>query len=255
MKKITLTFTLLFLVGFVVQPALSQVVDGLVAYWDFNEGSGNTAKDMSGNGHDGELVGDAQWTNDGYFGGGIVFDGAGDEVNIPFHADLNQEVFTICAWANVADGGTGHRAVISSRADFPQRGFIFYCTPANTWQFWIGAGPNHWKSAQGPDVTVDDWDHLAGTYANGNHRFYVNGEFAAEQKFEIVVNPEEELLIGAGANETANHNYFFNGTIDEVQIYNRVLTDDEIATVMSGPVTAVEALDKLAVTWGQLKTK
>ena len=253
MKKITLTCALLFLVGFFVQPIFAQVVDGLVAYWDFNEGSGNIAKDMSGNGHDGELIGDTQWTKDGYFGGGLVFDGAGDEVNIPYHADLNSEVFTICAWANVADGGTGHRAVISSRADFPQRGFIFYCTPANTWQFWIGAGPNHWKSAQGPAVTVDDWDHLTGTYANGNHRFYVNGEFAAEQKFDIVVNPEEELLIGAGANETANHNYFFNGTIDEVQIYNRVLTDDEIATVMSGPVTAVEALDKLAVTWGQLK--
>ena len=254
MKKITLTFILLFLIGFVVQPVLSQV-DGLVAYWDFNEGSGNIVKDLSGNGHDGEFVGDPQWTVDGYFGGAVVFDGAGDEVNVPYHVDLNQEVFTITAWANVKGGGTGHRAVISSRSDGPQRGFIFYCTPANSWQYWIGAGANSWKSAQGPDVSLDDWDHLTGTYANGNHRFYVNGKFAAEQKFDISVNPDQEFLIGAGANETANHNYFFNGIIDEVRIYNRVLDEDEIATAMEGPLTAVEALDKIAVTWGQLKAK
>ena len=76
MKNITLIFALLLLVVFVVQPVLSQNVDGLVAYWDFDEGSGNTAKDISGNGHDGELVGDTEWTNDGYFCGGLVFDGS-----------------------------------------------------------------------------------------------------------------------------------------------------------------------------------
>ena len=256
MKHLALTITLLLFIVLAVQPVLAQDLEqGIVAYWDFNENGGETAKDSSGNGHDGALVGDTQWTKDGYFGAGLVFDGAGDEVNIPYHKDLNPEVFTITAWANVADGGAGHRAVVSSRADFPQRGYIFYCTPANTWQFWIGAGANHWKSAQGPAVNLDKWDHLVGTYADGNHKFYVNGEFAAEQNFDISVNPSEEFLIGAGANETANHNYFFNGIIDEVRLYDRVLTEAEIAAVMDSDSLAVEASDKLAITWGQLKSK
>ena len=74
-----------------------------------------TAADSSGNGHDGILEGDPQWTKDGYFGGALEFDQAGDEVNVPFHADLNQQEFTICAWANVDPESGNHRAVISSR--------------------------------------------------------------------------------------------------------------------------------------------
>lgn len=237
-------------------PILVQAVEeGIVAYWNFNEKTGDTASDSSGNGHDGTLIGDPQWTNDGKFGGGLEFDGQGDEVDVPYHADLNQEVFTICAWANVEPGSAGHRAVVSSRADFPQRGFIFYAEPGNSWQFWIGAGANHWKSAQGPAVNLGEWDHLAGTYADGNHKFYVNGEFAAEQNFDISVNPEEEFLIGAGANETANHNYRFVGKIDEVRLYDRVLDEDEIASVMESDSLDVEASGKIAVTWGQLKAK
>ncbi len=256
MKAKTITLALLLIVGFLVLPILTQAVEeGIVAYWDFNEKAGETASDSSGNGHDGTLIGDPQWTNDGKFGGALEFDGTEDEVDVPYHKDLNQEVFTICAWANVDPGSADHRAVVSSRADFPQRGFIFYAEPANSWQFWIGAGPDHWKSAQGPAVNLGEWDHLAGTYADGNHKFYVNGEFAAEQNFDISVNPEEEFLIGAGANETANHNYRFVGIIDEVRLYNRVLDEDEIADVMESDSLSVEASGKIAVTWGKLKSR
>ena len=62
-------------------------------------------------------------------------------------------------------------------------------------------------------------------------------------------------IIGAGANETDSHNFFFKGKIDEVQLYDRELSADEIAAVMAAQVTAVEASGKIAVTWGQLKTK
>ena len=105
MKAISVPFALLLFIGLTVQPVLSQnVTDGIVAYWAFNEKGGDTAADSSGNGHDGKLMGDPQWTADGYFGGALEFDQVEDEVNVPYHADLNQEVFTICAWANVEPG-------------------------------------------------------------------------------------------------------------------------------------------------------
>ena len=109
MKTITMTSVLVLLVGLLALPILTQAVtEGLVAYWAFDDNDGDTASDSTGNGHDGTLMGDPQWV-DGYFGGALEFDQTGDEVNVPYHADLNQETFTICAWANVDSSGANHR--------------------------------------------------------------------------------------------------------------------------------------------------
>ena len=254
MKPINLLVILTILsIMIFCQPALSQsVTDGLVAHWQLNDASGGTVGDSSGNGHEGTLVGDPQWT-DGYFDGALEFDGTGDEVEIPFDEALNQETFTITAWANAATSGAGHRAVISSRDDFPQRGYIFYCEPGNNWQFWTGGGG--WRPITGPAANLDNWDHLAGTYTDGSQKFYVNGELVGETTSALAVNTAQEFLIGAGANETATHNYRFVGKIDDVRIYNRVLDVSEIALVMENQVTPVDSLGKIAVTWGQLKAK
>lgn len=256
MKVFIITLTLILSVGFIVQPVLSQDInDGLVAYWDFNENSGETAKDVTGNGHDGTLMGDPQWTKDGKFGGAIEFDQVGDEVNIPFHKDLNQEAFSICAWANVEPGSGNHRAVVSSRHEPPTSGYIIYAVPANTWQYWTGDGATPWVSVQGPSVNLGEWDHLVGTYANGKQMFYVNGEFVGDSDSNPNFNSEQEFLIGAGANERATHEYLFKGRIDEVRLYDRVLTEDEIAAVMDSDSLDVEPSGKIAVTWGKIKNK
>ena len=257
MKKIKFVFTLLLFAGFLMLPILVQAVEeGIVAYWDFNETKGDTASDSSGNGHDGKLMGDPQWTKDGYFDGGLEFDQVGDEVNVPFHEDLNPEAFTVCAWANVEPGSAGHRAVVSSRDEPPTSGYIFYAEPTDhTWQFWTGDGATPWVSVQGPAVNLGKWDHLAGTFADGKQKFYVNGKLVGERDSNPNFNSQQEFLIGAGANERANHEYLFKGIIDEVRLYNRVLDEKEIAAVMESDSLAVEASGKIAVTWGQLKAK
>ncbi len=256
MKAKTLTLALLLFAGFLVLPMLTQAVEeGLVAYWDFNETNGEIASDSSGNGHDGTLLGDPQWTKDGYFGGGLEFDQAGDEVNVPFHEDLNQETFTITAWANVEPGSGGHRAVVSNRDEPPTAGHIFYAAPNNTWEFWTGDGATPWVAIRGPAVNLGEWDHLAGTFADGKQKFYVNGELIGESDSDPNFNSRQEFLIGAGANERANHEYLFKGIIDEVRLYNRVLGEKEIAAVMESESLDVKASGKLAVTWGHLKAK
>lgn len=255
-SKILLSALILLFVGLITQPLLSvNIDDDLVAYWAFNDKDGETASDSSGNGHDGTLLGDPQWTKDGKYGGGIEFDQVGDEVNIPFHKDLNQEAFTICAWANVEVGSAGHRAVISSRDEPPTSGYIIYAEPGNSWQFWTGDGATPWVSVQGPAVNLGDWDHVAGVYADGKQRFYVNGELAGERDSAPNFNAEQEFLIGAGANERAAHEYLFKGIIDEVRLYNRALDEDEINAVMESESLSVEATGKIAVTWGELKDR
>ena len=254
MKSIIATFAALILAVLVVQPVLAQSVkDGLVAYWAFNDEDGDIASDSSGNGHDGTLEGDPEWT-DGIFGGALEFDGDGDEVVVPHDEALNPEEFTVCAWANVEKGSGGaHRAVLASRDDFPQRGYIFYAEPGDTWQYWTGIGGG-WNSVQGPAVDAGEWSHLTGIYADGTQKFYVDGELVGEKDAALSINPGQEFLIGASANELDPHLFLFKGKIDDVRLYDRELDEDEIALVMESEATAVKALGKLAITWGQLKT-
>ncbi len=103
-------------------------------------------------------------------------------------------------------------------------------------------------------MNFGEWDHLAGTYADGTQKFYINGELVGENDAGPIFNTQQEFLIGAGANERA-HEYLFKGKIDEVRVYNRELDENEIAAVMESDSLAVEPSGKLAVTWGQLKAK
>lgn len=254
--RIILSALIILFVGIITPQVLSvNIEDDLVAYWSFNDMKGDTASDSTGNGHDGTLMGDPQWTKDGKYGGALEFDQVGDEVNIPFHIDLNQETFTICAWANVEPGSGKHRAVVSSRHEPPTAGYIIYAEPKNTWQFWTGNGAPPWISVQGPNVNLGDWDHVAGVYADGKQKFYVNGELVGEKDSNPNFNDQQEFLIGAGANERAAHEYLFKGKIDEVRLYSRVLDEDEVAAVMKSKSLSVEASGKIAVTWGELKIK
>jgi hypothetical protein len=251
-----LLLTSILALGLVALPVGAQnLSDALVAYWPLNETAGDTAVDASGNGHDGNLMGDPEWA-DGYFGGALEFDGVGDEVNVPYDAALNPETFTVCAWANVQPGSAGaHRAVLASRDDFPQRGYIIYAEPGDTWQFWVGVGAGGvtWNSVQGPPVEAGEWSHLASVYADGTQKLYFNGEFIAESDADLNLNEAQVFLIGASANELDPHQFLFVGKIDDVRLYDRELSEDEIELVMASEATAVESSGKISTIWGSLK--
>ncbi len=249
MKSIIITFGLVFFTGLATLPVLAQNVEGLVAYWAFDEKEGNIASDSSGNGHNGKLIGDPQWTDDGYLGGALEFDQSADEVNVPYHKDLNPESFTVCAWVNLDSDGTGYRTIVSTRYEFPQKGYILYAGPplggnGDFWQFWIGNGV-FWDIVKGPTFKTEKWEHLAGVYADGIQKLYLNGILVGEISGMLQPNLSEELLIGAGANERDSHRYFFKGKIDEVQLYNRPLNADEIATVMGSEPSSVERSERM----------
>lgn len=239
-------------------PSFAQdLTQGLVAYWMFNDGGGDVASDSSGNGHNGDVLGDPEWV-DGHFGGALEFDGVEDEVVVPYNEALNPETFTVCLWANVEPGSAGaHRAGISCRDDFPQRGYILYAEPGDTWQYWIGVGAGGvtWNSVQGPPVAAGEWTHLAEVYVDGEQKFYVDGELVGEGAGELNLNTTHELLIGAGANELDPHLFLFKGQIDDVRLYNRELDVDEIELVMESEGAAVSASGKLTTTWGTIKEK
>jgi hypothetical protein len=201
------------------QPAAT----GLVAQYKFD---GNL-KDSVGSNH-GTAAGDAKVASDPAQGQVLVLDGSGDLVEVPYNAALNPETFTVSCWAYPDPAGANYRSPISSRDEPPQAGYILYITPANLWEFWTGAGAGGWSGIAGPAAQLGEWSHVTATYANGQKMLYVNGRLAAQGTSVMTLNTQRPLRIGAGRNEL-EPDYFFQGMIDDVRIYNRVLSAEEIA--------------------------
>ena len=209
------------------------LADGPTAYWRLNETSGPLALDALGLhpggysntvtfGVPGALVGDPDPA--------VYFDGTtGTKVDVPYAPALNPSIFTIECWANVTGGGS-YRSPLTARADSPTRGYMFYATPANTWEFWTGTGgaAGTWNMMTGPAVIYNQWTHLVGTYDGTTKRFYINGALVHSIVVPFRANSVSPLRIGGGASDSVVGSFFFVGDVDEVAVYDKVLTLEQI---------------------------
>jgi len=205
----------------------------LVAQYTFD---GNL-NDSAGS-HHGTALGNAAVGTDPTRGQVLSLDGAGDAVDVAYSADLNPEAFTASFWAYPDAAGTSHRSPLTARDDSPQRGYIFYIEPGNAWQFWTGSGAG-WNATTGPAAKLGEWTHVAATFGNEQRKLYINGRLVGEGTAPLSLNTQRPLRIGGGATEGAG-NYFFPGKIDEVRVYNRVLTPEEVAG-LAGQTTPLPA--------------
>jgi Concanavalin A-like lectin/glucanases superfamily len=158
---------------------------------------------------------------------------------------LNTPPFTVELWAKVT-GGTSYRSPLTSRADNPQRGYIFYADPANTWQFWTGKGDTSgWDNIAGPAVQTNAWAHLVGGYDGTNKFFYVNGVLIGTKSVAFGPNDEDVLRFGGGATES-DGNYFFEGDVDEVSFYAKALSQAQIVQhfVAGRPLQTGPSIDR-----------
>lgn len=206
--------------------------DNPVAYWRLGEAAGSpTVANFVGPSYTGSVLGGTTLGQAGALAGDAStaarFNGSTGKIDVGYDAALNPTSFTVECWANLAGGGGTHRSPLSSRNDPPQAGYIFYAEPGNRWQFWTGPG---WHTLNGPGGAYNDWVHLVGTYdaATQTKSFYVNGALISQATGVTVnVNPSRPVRIGAGATEGGG-NYWFNGSVDEVAVYNTVLPGDRI---------------------------
>jgi len=207
--------------------------DNPVAYWRLGEAAGSpTVANLVGPAHTGTVLGGTTLGQPGAIPAdpdtAALFNGSNGKIDVPYSAALNPASFTIECWARLAGGAGSYRSPVTSRANSPQSGYIFYAEPGNRWQFWTGPG---WHTLNGPGGAFNEWYHLVGTYdaVTQLKQFYVNGALVSQGTGVTVnANPAHPLRIGAGATESSG-NYWFNGTVDEVAVYNHVLPGDRIA--------------------------
>ena len=217
---------------------------GLVAAYSFNEGSGTTVADSSGNGNNGTVQG-ATWAT-GRYGTALNFNGSSSMVNIPDAASLHlTSGMTLEAWVNPASVGSNWTDVIYKANDnYFMEATSDQTVPAGG--ITVGtAGPLAYGAS---NLAASAWTHIALTYDGTAVRFFVNGaQVSSTAQTGSIASSTNPLQIGGDS----LYGQYFSGLIDEVRIYNTALTAAQIQTDMntalgSTATTAPPSLSGLA---------
>ncbi|MEO2005860.1 MAG: LamG domain-containing protein [Candidatus Poribacteria bacterium] len=236
------------------------VTDGLVGYWSLDAStiSGDTVQDVWGD-SDGVING-ALESATGRVGGALEFDGVSEiEIDGTDALNLNGlDSFSVVAWANAASDAPVEGAVpglccgsIVAQRDVNGWALRYDAREVGTeYEFIVNTGSWQGDGAFGaPQFPAGEWHHLAGVLDAGTMAIYLDGALLMELPDAGALSSEgSELDIGHAGDGG------FVGLIDEVGVYNRALSADEVATNFSvGGLVAVEPAGKLATRWASIK--
>ncbi len=234
----------------------------LLGQWTFDEGTGSTAKDYSGNNYNGTfgsavaglggptagVLGTAlpTWTSDRYGNANkaLAFN-KGAKVTIPYNSALNPQKISISVWVKVAEKKDGNRFM----GLHSWNGFKFEIQGGNL-PFFTGntTTATYDRDDAGTAVDLNKWYNLAVTFGDGKTTFYINGVSVkawdnTPGTLKLVTG--HDLVFGVDSSKYAatTTNYdtdkiipaewggFFNGSLDEIRIYKSVLTDSQVKSI------------------------
>ncbi|MBI2145075.1 LamG domain-containing protein, partial [Candidatus Woesearchaeota archaeon] len=240
---------------------LSAFVDfnsSVIGYWRFEDDGDTAASDFTAfNSHGtlvnfgcaelncnltGGLAGVASgWTSAGKRGKALAFDRSGSYVDAGNSSAFNADNLTVEAWVYLRSypvGDDAQMSVVSKHNDSPganQRSWIIYISQnglANWWADQDGTNTNVMLTSSTGAIPLDSWHHVAGTFAPGSTGIlYVDGiKYASAGTLTRIFDSVSPVRIGADASTLVVNSTTrgFNGSIDEVRISSRVLSEDEI---------------------------
>lgn len=219
---------------------------GVIAWWPLD----TDASDASGNGHDGSVVGGT--VNFGQPGANAAtglsasFPDNG-HIDIPYSSALNpgsqgpggSGSFTIALWANSTDNA-GFNSPFTAREDngTSVNGPIIYNNADGNWSYWAGNGgpPGAWNAIDDGPVPLNTWQHVAITYdsLSMTRQMFVDGVEVINENLGVSANALRDTHIGSGQDDGAN--FYWNGRIDDVIIFDEALSQGEIMNVMNNSI-------------------
>jgi hypothetical protein len=206
-----------------------------VAAYSFDAGEGETLEDITGSGHDGTIEG-PEWTDRGKYGDALQFNGEeGECVTVPDAEDLRTtEEMTLEAWVKPTAPAENDPILYKSSWGYTGDALGIGIWSEGKPEGLIGEGEGEFENVVGPKAIEGDvWTHLAFTYDGAHMRLYVNGELAATKaQGEGPPWGEGDLVIGCNPNYAPE---VFDGKIDEVRIYDRALSGDEVRPDVTPP--------------------
>jgi hypothetical protein len=206
-------------------PAVSQDDPGLVGSWNFDEGAGDVAQDLSGRGNTGHIHG-PQWVKQGE-GHALAFDGVDDWVDCGEGPDLDlTAAATLEAWVYPETLPPAEPMIVGKYYD--SFGLTQY-KDGRAW-FYVSGGGNNVAGT----LPIGQWSHLVGTFDGTTMALWVNGErLGAKASKTPTIAHGGKFLMGVLAADPAATDPGYSGTsywrgrLDEVRLYNRALTDRE----------------------------
>ncbi len=244
-----------------------------VGVWLFNEEKGDVAKDLTENALDAKFLDPVKWT-DGKFDGGLEFK-SGSLANAGTSQLLNVGTanFSMLAWFKYSETPDGWHASLISKADLamPRHGYILCVRgnldPNNKGKplFWFGLAQGAGVHLFGTSPINDGkWYHLAATAdRKGAMKLYRNGKLEAEKDISAQQKENEDnhkpFTIGGEVGVAVRT--LVDGAMDEVALFNIVLTEDQITEIAEKGLAralgaeAVSPNGKLATAWGKIKAE
>jgi chitodextrinase len=212
---------------------------GLVAAYNFNEGSGSTVTDLSGNNLTGKIVG-ATWTTGGKYGNALSFNGTSSYVDLgnPAALQLTGSI-TIEAWVKAAADPTNDGQIVAKSDN--TSGWQLKTSPdTGPEAFAVAVTNSSGARTQRYSTTIrslNTWYHVAGVFnaITGVFDVYVNGVLNSGTLRGSIPASNLNAAVSASIGRRTG-GYYFNGTIDEVRIYNRALSVTEIRSDMNAPL-------------------
>jgi len=215
--------------------------DALMGHWTFDEGSGTTLTDFSGNSFDGTLMdGDTTWggglpawTTDRYgnAGGALMFD-LGGHVLIPYNSALNPGTMSISLWVNAAESLENNRFM----GIHSWHGYKFQLQSADKAFFTIATTDGIYDRDTDPPLELNTWYHLVVAFGGGHTIFYINGTQTHDwdnTPGTALPIADHDLVFGKDSDHHTSQSSpsYFHGAMDEVRIYNTVLTAAQVLTI------------------------
>jgi hypothetical protein len=214
---------------------------GLLGRWPFDENSGFVTADGSGHGNSGTLVNGPVWTA-GQSGGALSFNGASSLVTINAPANvgnLYKSGMTVTAWIQPNDaGGMAEGRIVDK--DNRAKGWYLAMAGNNTIRFTSRQAQSGTPSrVSTAGIVTNTWQHVAATWDGGasgqNIHIYINGVPADGESCDGQLPNSSDLQIPLTiGNRPVDGSRGFNGAIDDVRIYNGVLTPAQIQAIANG---------------------
>jgi hypothetical protein len=223
-------FCSLLLLGIVLtNGANADISDGLIGWWMFDEGTGTTVADSSGAGHDGFFVDSTPEWVPGMYGTALEFDGT-DKVEIPDHADFHlTNAMSVTLWMQPA-GEQASSAKLFIKQKSGQYPYSLQYDDTGQGLFaTVNASTRYDTAPHIPDFP-GDWAHICFTYNGSILILHKDGEEVASVNTSGQIQQNNlSLSIGCRLDYAQN----FNGIIDDVRLFNRELSPDEINQIMA----------------------
>jgi hypothetical protein len=207
---------------------------GMVGYWKLDDASGTSAVDSSGNGNTGTLTNGPTWTT-GRIGGAVDFDGTNDYINAGTDASLSLTGnFSLSAWINPSSyhttGYFGLKNGFIGRGPAGTFNYALQATDATTISFIKRTSPEAliFYNFTGISTLTDQWTLVSAIVSGSTVTLYINGQYFGAQSIGTIASVAGDVLY-LGTNIPGNSECSFTGKLDEVRIYNRALSAEEVA--------------------------